>query len=59
MSALQCPKCELKFGLRSELDYHCREDHATFQHEYPIGWTHEDAAHQPPPLWAPVEGDRP
>lgn len=23
----QCPKCELRFSFRTELDYHLREDH--------------------------------
>ncbi len=31
----QCPKCELRFDRRTELDHHCREDHPDFHHDYP------------------------
>jgi hypothetical protein len=31
----QCPKCELRFERATELDYHCRNDHPDFRHEYP------------------------
>jgi hypothetical protein len=31
----QCPKCELRFERPTELDYHCRNDHPDFRHEYP------------------------
>lgn len=45
MSVHQCPKCELRFTLRPELEYHCREEHPEFQHDYPAAWQHpEDRA---------------
>jgi hypothetical protein len=36
MSVHQCPKCELRFGLKTELDDHCWHDHPEFRHEYPV-----------------------
>lgn len=33
-SALQCPKCELLFVAKTQLDFHCREDHPDFRHVY-------------------------
>jgi hypothetical protein len=36
MSVHQCPKCELRFTWQSELDDHCRTDHPTFRHDYPL-----------------------
>lgn len=35
MTVHQCPKCVLRFERKTELDYHCREDHPDFRHEYP------------------------
>lgn len=35
MSVHQCPKCELRFDWKTELDDHCRHDHPEFRHEYP------------------------
>lgn len=35
MSVHQCPKCELRFAWKTELDDHCRQDHPAFHHEYP------------------------
>ena len=35
MTIHQCPKCELRFTWKTELDDHCREDHPQFKHEYP------------------------
>lgn len=35
MSVHQCPKCELRFNFRTELDDHCWHDHPEFRHEYP------------------------
>jgi hypothetical protein len=35
MTVHQCPKCELRFTWKTELDDHCREDHPGFRHEYP------------------------
>ncbi|HEY7009154.1 MAG TPA: hypothetical protein VH395_09450 [Jatrophihabitantaceae bacterium] len=31
----QCPKCELRFERKTELDDHCSHDHPEFRHEYP------------------------
>lgn len=36
MNVHQCPKCVLRFERKTELDYHCREDHPEFRHEYPV-----------------------
>ena len=36
----QCPKCELRFTYQTELDDHCRNDHPSFHHEYPVGGVH-------------------
>jgi hypothetical protein len=35
MSTHQCPKCELRFNWKTELDDHCWHDHPEFRHEYP------------------------
>jgi len=35
MSIHQCPKCELRFTWKTELDDHCANDHPQFKHEYP------------------------
>lgn len=35
MTVHQCPKCELRFALKTELDDHCWHDHPEFRHEYP------------------------
>ena len=35
MAVRQCPKCELRFALQTELDDHCWHDHPEFRHEYP------------------------
>ena len=43
----QCPKCELRFERKTELDDHCWHDHPEFRHEYPVG--HPRAAHAPEP----------
>jgi hypothetical protein len=40
MTIHQCPKCELRFEWKTELDDHCWHDHPEFRHEYPA---------QPPP----------
>ena len=36
MSVHQCPKCELRFTWKTELDDHCSKDHPQFTHEYPV-----------------------
>ena len=35
MTVHQCPKCELKFDWKTEVDDHCWHDHPEFRHEYP------------------------
>ena len=35
MTVHQCPKCELRFSYKTELDDHCWHDHPEFRHEYP------------------------
>lgn len=35
MTVHQCPKCELRFVHKTELDDHCWHDHPEFRHEYP------------------------
>ena len=35
MSVHQCPKCELRFERKTELEDHCAADHPQFRHEYP------------------------
>jgi hypothetical protein len=37
MTIHQCPKCELRFERKTELDDHCWHDHPEFRHEYPVG----------------------
>jgi hypothetical protein len=37
MTVHQCPKCELRFAWKTELDDHCRTDHPQFRHDYPVG----------------------
>ena len=46
MSVHQCPKCELRYSLRTELDYHLREEHPTFRHDYPAAWAHPEDREQ-------------
>jgi hypothetical protein len=36
MTIHQCPKCDLRFNWRTELDDHCRTDHPQFHHDYPV-----------------------
>lgn len=35
MAIHQCPKCELRFERKTELDDHCWHDHPQFRHDYP------------------------
>ena len=46
MTIHQCPKCELRFTWKTELDDHCNQDHPQFRHEYPV--RKPAAAHQQP-----------
>jgi hypothetical protein len=48
MSVHQCPKCELRFSWRTELDDHLREEHPEFRHEYPVGKAAHPAAEAQP-----------
>jgi hypothetical protein len=68
MTVHQCPKCELRFDLRTVLDDHCRSEHPQFHHDYPIGRaahptpdhaTEEVSVPQPqqPPAMAAHDGD--
>lgn len=34
MSVHQCPRCELRYSWQTELEYHCREEHPEFHHDY-------------------------
>ena len=36
MTIHQCPKCELRFTWKTELDDHCANDHPQFKHDYPV-----------------------
>lgn len=36
MTIHQCPKCELKFAIKTVLDWHLRNDHPQFHHDYPV-----------------------
>ncbi len=36
MSIHQCPKCDLRFTWKTELDDHCLHDHPAFHHDYPL-----------------------
>jgi len=35
MTVHHCPKCELRFNWKTEVDDHCWHDHPEFRHEYP------------------------
>jgi hypothetical protein len=40
MTIHQCPKCELKFAIKTVLDWHLRNDHPQFHHDYPVRGVH-------------------
>jgi hypothetical protein len=44
MTIHQCPKCDLRFNWRTELDDHCRSDHPQFHHDYPVRGVHHFGA---------------
>jgi hypothetical protein len=44
-----CPKCELRFTHKTELDDHIWHDHADFRHDYPATAPPPLAAAPPPP----------
>jgi hypothetical protein len=54
MTVHQCPKCELRFDWKTELDDHCWHDHPEFRHEYPAQVIPPPAA-EPAPAVRPVE----
>jgi hypothetical protein len=35
MTIHHCPKCELRFEWKTELEDHCWHDHPEFRHDYP------------------------
>jgi hypothetical protein len=35
MTVHQCPDCVLRFLTKSELEFHLREEHPAFRHDYP------------------------
>jgi hypothetical protein len=55
MTNHQCPKCELRFNWKTEVDDHCRHDHPEFRHEYPAVVAHPAAVGAPPVEAKPVE----
>jgi hypothetical protein len=48
MTVHQCPKCELRFNWKTELDDHCWHDHPEFRHEYPAQVAPEPETEHPP-----------
>jgi hypothetical protein len=53
MTVHQCPKCELRFDWKTELDDHCRQDHPEFHHDYPAQVVPPPAPEQRPHPAAP------
>jgi len=49
MTIHQCPKCELRFDWKTELEDHCWHDHPQFRHDYPVGAVPHPVADQAPP----------
>jgi hypothetical protein len=49
MTVHQCPKCELRFTWKTELDDHCSNDHPQFKHEYPARKAASGQHEQPQP----------
>lgn len=57
MTVHQCPKCELKFAYKTEVDDHCWHDHPEFRHEYPaVNHVAEPVTPQAAPAAAPAQG---
>jgi hypothetical protein len=57
MTIHQCPKCELRFTWKTELDDHCANDHPQFKHEYPVRKPAGTGRHdQPGTVPAPTRG---
>lgn len=59
MTVHQCPKCELKFSYKTEVDDHCWHDHPEFRHEYPAAHHVEEPVAHRPPVAAPHEERHP
>lgn len=56
MTVHQCPKCELKFAYKTEVDDHCWHDHPEFRHEYPAAHhVAEEPVAQPAPPAHPAQ----
>jgi hypothetical protein len=36
MSVHQCPDCPLRYATKTELEFHLREEHPGFRHDYPV-----------------------
>ncbi len=53
MTIHQCPKCELRFDWKTELDDHCWHDHPEFRHEYPAQAVAEPPVADAPPAPEP------
>ncbi len=53
MTVHQCPKCELRFSYKTEVDDHCWHDHPEFRHDYPA------ARHVEEPLAHPAAAAEP
>jgi hypothetical protein len=59
MTIHQCPKCELRFDWKTEVDDHCTQDHPEFRHTYPARAVPPPAVVEPPaPAEVPVEPRR-
>jgi hypothetical protein len=59
MTVHQCPKCELRFSWKTELDDHCRRDHQEFRHDYPVGRRSGPSVSSPGSPGADTSADRP
>jgi hypothetical protein len=59
MSVHQCPKCELRFDHRTELDDHCWHDHPEFRHAYPAAVIVPDEPAKPAEEHPPPHHEKP
>ena len=59
MTVHQCPKCELKFSFKTEVDDHCWHDHPEFRHEYPAAHHAEEPVADRPPVATTTEERHP
>ena len=55
MTVHQCPKCELKFSYKTEVDDHCWHDHPEFRHEYPAAHHVEEPIAHPAAVATPTD----